>query len=181
MKKFFLNLIFLFGYSVSSIAQTIIFSNEFQSFEISYPESWKLSEYITEEVAFAAYNPMSVTPSYHETVSVKVLNTYSDDLRICAKATADMLKERLMGFELIHTEESSIGGNHVITMEYTHFIPKSKNIKKKIKLRSRTSVIVKENKEYMITYTADKRAFNHSYEDFKRMIDSFRFIFKLNA
>ncbi|MBX7240411.1 MAG: hypothetical protein K1X92_01585 [Bacteroidia bacterium] len=181
MKNFCLCLLIVLTFASSAFTQTIIFSNEFQSFEISYPESWKLSEYITEEVAFAAYNPMSPTPAYHETVNIKVLNTYSDDLRICAKATAEMLRERLSGFELIQTEETSSGGNHMIILEYTHFIPKSTNVKKKIKLRSRTCIILKDNKEYMITYTADKRAFNHSFEDFRRMVQTFRFIFKLNA
>ena len=178
------NLILLFSLVFSSLvtsAQTMIFANEFQSFEINYPETWKLSEYIMDEVAFAAYNPHTITPAYHETVNVKVMNTYSSDLLLCSRASVDMLKERLQGFELLNTEETVIGGNHVIAIEYQHFIPKSKEIKKKIKLRSKTYILVKDRKEYLITYSADRKAFDQSFPEFKRMMESFRFIFKLNA
>lgn len=179
--KYFAAYIFLFAVYCSGYTQTIIFSNEFESFEISYPETWRLSDYVTEEVAFAAYNPRSTTSHYLETAEVKIMRSSTNELRTCAAATADMFKEKLNRFKLIKTEDVTIGGNRAYVLAYTHIIPKGKYIKRNIKLKSNTYLIVKENKVYMITYSADKKAFDHSIGDFKRMVNSFRFIFKLNA
>jgi hypothetical protein len=169
--------------AIPLFAQTYVFENEAQNFELEYPNTWTLSDYIMDDIVFAAYTQNGNKQSDKIVADVKTFRTTTSELLSCTQATVAMLQESHPHFKMEEAIEIEINHKKGYALTYTYTLPPLKKglfAAKRI-MKAKAFVLVKENKEYLMTFTTEIKHFSEYEAVFDKIAKSFRFVLRMNV
>jgi hypothetical protein len=160
--------------TITTSSPFLTYENPTYGIRIQYPSDWQKLEFSRRDslgiaVIFRS-PPENASDTKLENLLIQVGNLPSQNISLEALNNANInnLKQSLIDFELIELNATTLSGNNPAhKVVYT-------NREGEDELKTMQVVSIKEDKVYLITYTAEASRYDRYLPTIQKMIDSFR-------
>lgn len=157
--------------TITTSSPFLTYENPTYRIRIQYPSDWEKLEFSQRNiVVIFRSQPENASDTKLENLLIQVGNLPSQNIPLdeVVRANINNLKQSLIDFELIELNATTLSGNNPAhKVVYT-------NREGEDELKTMQVVSIKEDKIYLITYTAEASRYDRYLPIIQKMIDSFR-------
>jgi hypothetical protein len=159
------------GTTITTSSPFLIYKNPTYRIRIQYPSDWEQLEFNQRNIVIIFRSPPeNSSDTKLENLLIQVGNLPSQNIPLneIASANINALNQSLIDFELIELNTTTLSGNNPAhKVVYTN--REGEDERKTMQVLS-----IKEDKVYLITYTAEASRYDRYLPTIQKMIDSFR-------
>jgi eukaryotic-like serine/threonine-protein kinase len=157
--------------TITTSSPFLTYENPTYRIRIQYPSDWEKLEFSQRNIVVIFRSPReNSSDTKLENLLIQVGNLPSQNIPLdeIVRANINKLKQSLIDFELIELNATTLSGNNPAhKVVYT-------NREGEDELKTMQVVSIKEDKVYLITYTAEASRYDRYLPTIQKMIDSFR-------
>jgi eukaryotic-like serine/threonine-protein kinase len=157
--------------TITTSSPFLTYENPTYRIRIQYPSDWEKLEFSQRNIVVIFRSPReNSSDTKLENLLIQVGNLPSQNIPLdeVVRANINKLKQSLIDFELIELNATTLSGNNPAhKVVYT-------NREGEDELKTMQVVSIKEDKIYLITYTAEASRYDRYLPIIQKMIDSFR-------
>ena len=157
--------------TITTSSPFLTYENPTYRIRIQHPSDWEKLEFSQRNIVVIFRSPReNSSDTKLENLLIQVGNLPSQNIPLdeVVRANINKLKQSLIDFELIELNATTLSGNNSAhKVVYT-------NREGEDELKTMQVVSIKEDKIYLITYTAEASRYNRYLPIIQKMIDSFR-------
>jgi hypothetical protein len=146
----------------------LTYTNSEYGFKIDYPADWSVRENIMGAVVVFLSPRESTSDNFLENVNI-IVQDNSMTLEEYTNISLAQLPQYVSDLEIISSERTTLGGNPAYKVVFTGVYNNSN------RLEWMQVWTMKDNKVYLITYTAQPQSFSKYLPQVQHMFDSFEF------
>lgn len=161
--KYLLLLVSSFVFSQATEWKTL----EDSELMIKYPGNWEINQSGIAGTKFILFSPHSQSPAFRDNINLIIqdLKGQNIDLKKYVEISTDQIKQLITNGKILSSETTTANPKHKII--YT-------GSQGQLNLKWQQYYWVKNEKAYVLTFTADQNSFDKQMESVNQIMDSFK-------